>query len=147
MQSSFFYCPSFSISSWKSNWKQFWITQRRPGLGWKVQIYWIYPAETHSFQQFLIQIPIIFFYRMNAKFIFHFWLLRAAPNISKTSWCFAEDKIGDQEPVWHLSSQKWPQKGLHFKAGLEKPPPPPLWTSPDFSWGKLNEDFYYRYCS
>ena len=31
--------------------------------------------------------------------------------------------------------------GSHFKSGLGKPPPPPLWTSPDFYRGELNEPF------
>ena len=31
--------------------------------------------------------------------------------------------------------------GSHFKSGLGKPPPPPLWTIPDFCRGELNEAF------
>ena len=38
-----------------------------------------------------------------------------------------------------------PKIGSHFDSGLEKPPPPPFWTSPESFRGKLNEAFPNTY--
>ena len=35
--------------------------------------------------------------------------------------------------------KKCPKKGSQLKSGLKVPPPPPLWTSPDFCRGELND--------
>ena len=39
--------------------------------------------------------------------------------------------------------KKCPKKGSQLKSGLKVPPPPPLWTSPDFCLGELNYQFPY----
>ena len=64
---------------------------------------------------------------------------------------FYNDKIFS-EPFWTLAFldpphpsisglQMRPKIGSHFDSGLEKPPPPPFWTSPESFRGKLNEAF------